>query len=56
MKTQYIILEIQQSKDLQEITDLVAGRVYIMDGVEDCTAILVDKNKADGLMEYLKAE
>lgn len=55
MKTQYIILEIQQSKDLQEITDLVAGRVYIMDGVEDCTAILVDKNKADGLMEYLKA-
>jgi hypothetical protein len=56
MKTQYILIEIQQSQDIQEITDIVAGRVYIMDGVEDCTAILVDKNKAVGLMEYLKAE
>lgn len=56
MKTQHILIEIRQSKDIQEITDLVAGRVYIMDGVEDCTAILVDKNKADGLMQYLKAE
>lgn len=52
-----ILIEFHTSKPLtDDFLDKVAGRVYIMDGVEDCTAILVDKNKADGLMEYLKAE
>ena len=41
-KTVELKLTLSLSRDLPDITDLIAGRIYIMEGVEDATATLVD--------------
>lgn len=41
-KTVELKLTLSLSKDLPDITDLIAGRIYIMEGVEYATATLVD--------------
>ena len=45
MKTRItVLLDIELSKPIQEITDLIADRVYRMDGVEDVTASIVEED------------
>ena len=43
-KTVELKLTLSMSKDLPDITDLIAGRIYIMEGVEDATATIVEDN------------
>lgn len=38
MKT-YLVLELQTSKDIPDLADKVAGRVYVLDGVEDANIV-----------------
>jgi len=45
-KRTYLLLEIEASKDIPELTDKAAGRVYCMSGVEGATAILLDSREA----------
>lgn len=45
MQTTFILLEIKHSKPIEEITDLVAGRVYTMTHVEDVTARLIPEDE-----------
>lgn len=41
MKT-YLILELQTSKDIPDLSDKVAGRAYTLDGVEDANVVRVE--------------
>lgn len=41
MKTQ-ILLTVEHSKEVPDLLDKVAGRVYTLDGVEDVTAKRLD--------------
>lgn len=43
-KTVELKLTLSLSRDLPDITDLIAGRIYIMEGVEDATATIVEDN------------
>lgn len=47
----YVLVEIEHSKDVPDLTDKVAGRIYTADGVEGATAILIDSNTAYRLAE-----
>lgn len=40
-----VMLTLKVSKKLTDITDLISSRVYIMEGVEDCTATLVENSE-----------
>jgi len=42
----YLLLEVQCSKEIPDLTDKAAGRVYSMTGVEGATAILLDSHEA----------
>jgi len=42
----YLLLEVERSKDIPDLTDRAAGRVYSMDGIEGATAILLDSREA----------
>lgn len=42
----YVLLEIEHSKTIPDITDIVAGRVYTLDKVENTTATLLDSKTA----------
>jgi hypothetical protein len=42
----YLLLEVQCSKEIPELTDKAAGRVYTMSGIEGATAILLDSQQA----------
>lgn len=37
-----VMLTLKMSKEVKDLTDLIASRVYIMEGVEDSTATLVE--------------
>lgn len=39
-----IMLTLKMSKEIKDLTDLIAARVYIMEGVEDSTATLVEES------------
>ena len=41
-----VMLTLKMSKEIKDLTDLVASRVYIMEGVEDSTATLVEEEQA----------
>jgi hypothetical protein len=43
MQVTYILLKIEHSAPIPELTDLAAGRVYTMNHVEDVTATLLDE-------------
>lgn len=43
-----IVLEVLQSKDIPDILDKVAGRIYTLDGVEDVTAQLAGEFERHG--------
>ncbi|MDM0041860.1 hypothetical protein QTI05_22660 [Variovorax sp. J22R193] len=51
IKRSYCLVEIEHSKDLPDLTDKVAGRIYTADGVEGATAILLDSKTAYRLAE-----
>lgn len=53
-KTVELKLTLSLSKDLPEITDLIAGRIYIMEGVEDATATLIEPAQAPQISERLQ--
>ena len=42
----YVLLEIEHTKDVPDITDKVAGRVYTLDNVQNTTATLLDSKTA----------
>lgn len=44
--TTYLLLEIQHKGPIDNITDLVGGRVYSLDSVRDCTASIISKSSA----------
>ena len=43
MQTTYILLKIEHSASIPDLTDKVAGRAYTMDKIEDVTATLIDE-------------
>ena len=42
----YLLVEVERSKDIADLADKAAGRVYSMPGVENATAILLDSRQA----------
>jgi hypothetical protein len=42
----YLLVELDCSKGVKDLTDKAAGRVYSMDGVEGATAILLTSKEA----------
>ena len=38
MKT-YLVLELETSKDIPDLADKIAGRAYVLDGVEDANIV-----------------
>jgi hypothetical protein len=51
MTETYILIQIKQSKPIQDLTDKAAGRIYTMDGVEDVTATLLSPEQVKQLQE-----
>jgi hypothetical protein len=49
MKTTYLLLKIEHTKDIQDLTDIAAGRVYTLDKVEDVTASLLTQEQVSCL-------
>lgn len=48
-KTVEVKLKLGMSKDLADLTDLISSRVYIMEGVEDVTATLIEPERKDNV-------
>ena len=48
MKAQrvYVLLEVECAKEVNDLTDKAAGRVYTLAGVEGATAILLTSKEA----------
>jgi hypothetical protein len=44
--TTYLLLTIEHSKPIPELPDLVAGRVWSLDGVETSEAKIIDKQES----------
>ena len=42
----YLLVEVEHSKEVPDLTDKVAGRAYTLAGVEGATAILLDSHRA----------
>ena len=42
----YLLVEVECVKDIPDLTDKAAGRVYSMDGVDGATAILLTSHEA----------
>lgn len=51
MTETYILIQIKQSKPIQDLLDKAAGRIYTMDGVEDVTATLLSPEQVEQLQE-----
>lgn len=49
MQTTYILLKIEHSASIPDLTDKVAGRAYTMDKIEDVTASIVTAEAAQSL-------
>jgi hypothetical protein len=49
MKTTYLLLKIEHTKDIQDLTDIAAGRVYTLDKVEDVAASLLTQEQVSSL-------
>jgi hypothetical protein len=47
------IVTVQTEKDIKELVDLIANRVYTLDGVKDVEVVeLIDNEKADKGIQY----
>lgn len=42
MKKTYLLVEVSHTKDIPDLTDFVAGRVYTLDGVENADARILE--------------
>ena len=42
----YLLVEVERSKDVPDLTDHVAGRAYTIPGVENATAVLLSTHEA----------
>lgn len=40
----YLIVEVQHTKPINDLADVVAGRVWTLDGVQSSTATLISQN------------
>lgn len=49
MKTTYLLLKIEHTKDIPDLTDIAAGPVYTLDKVEDVTASLLTQEQVSSL-------
>jgi hypothetical protein len=48
----YLLVEISHDKEIREITDLVAGRLYTLDQVRDVAARVVSKDAGWAAIEH----
>lgn len=46
MQVTYILLKVEHSKPIENLTDFAAGRLYTLDKVNDVTAIVLDEYTA----------
>lgn len=46
MSRVYLLVEVECVKDVPDLTDKAAGRVYTLPGVDGATAILLDSREA----------
>lgn len=46
MKRVYVLVEVEVEKDIKDLTDKVAGRVYTLDGVWNTTAKLLNDSES----------
>ncbi len=44
--TSYLLLKVEHTKPIPDLTDIAAGRVYCLDRVDDVTASLIDERDA----------
>lgn len=52
-KTHYLLIEVTFDREMPDLTDLVAGRIWSMPGrVGDLPATLVDEKSAKALLAY----
>lgn len=42
----YLLVEVEHKKDVPDLTDKAAGRLWTVPGVEGATAILLDSHEA----------
>jgi len=49
MQTTYLLLKIEHSAPIPDLTDKVAGRAYTMDKIEDVTAAIITPEAAHSL-------
>lgn len=52
--TSYLLLKLEHTKPIPDLTDIAAGRVYTLDRVNDVTASLIDERQAKMLEATLK--
>lgn len=45
MKITYILLKIEHTQDIPDLTDIAAGRVYTVDKVHDASALILDEKQ-----------
>lgn len=48
----YLLVEISHEKEIQEVTDLVAGRIYTLDKVRDVAARIISKDAGWAAIEH----
>lgn len=51
--TSYLLLKVEHSKPIPDLTDIAAGRLYCLDRVDDVTARLMEPRDAVALIETL---
>jgi hypothetical protein len=49
MKTTYVLLKIEHTKDIPDLTDIAAGRVYTVDKVHDASALILTEKQVSDL-------
>jgi hypothetical protein len=53
MKTAFLLMKVECRKEIADLTDKAAGRIYTLDGCADVTARLLDPKDAMALEETL---
>ncbi len=49
MKTTYLLLKIEHTKDIPGLTDIAAGRVYTVDKVENASSLILTEKQVSDL-------
>lgn len=48
----YLLVEISHDKEIKEVTDMVAGRLYTLDQVRDVSARVISKDSGWAAIEH----